>query len=108
MRILVPGNLTKKTASESVQRVIFSGSFLSLIARQQNSNYKWQVYFDTQKKLECNSVRQFNEYVNHYDADLLESVLSKVRFRFVAGIVRANFFRCHNDKITAAYGIFSV
>jgi hypothetical protein len=25
------------------------------------------------KKLECNSVRQFNEYVNHYDADLLES-----------------------------------
>jgi hypothetical protein len=23
------------------------------------------------KKLECNSVRQFNEYVNHYDADLL-------------------------------------
>jgi hypothetical protein len=53
--------------------VIFSGSFLSLIARQQNSNYKWQLYFDTQKKLECNSVRQFNEYVNHYDADLLES-----------------------------------
>jgi hypothetical protein len=59
--------------------VIFSGSFLSLIARQQNSNYKWQLYFDTQKKLECNSVRQFNEYINHYDADLLEklgSVLS--------------------------------
>jgi hypothetical protein len=25
------------------------------------------------KKLECNSVRQFNEYVNHYDADLLKS-----------------------------------
>jgi hypothetical protein len=25
------------------------------------------------KKLECNSVRQFNEYVNDYDADLLES-----------------------------------
>jgi hypothetical protein len=23
------------------------------------------------KKLECDSVRQFNEYVNHYDADLL-------------------------------------
>jgi hypothetical protein len=34
MRILLPGNLTKKTAS---------GSVLSLIARQQNSNYKWQV-----------------------------------------------------------------
>jgi hypothetical protein len=30
MRILLPGNLTKKTA---VARVIFSGSFLSLIAR---------------------------------------------------------------------------
>jgi hypothetical protein len=59
------------------------------------------------KKLECNSVRQFNEYVNHYDADLL-LLLSKVRFRFVAGKVRANFFRCHNDKNTAAYGIFSV
>jgi hypothetical protein len=25
------------------------------------------------KKLERNSVRQFNEYVNHYDANLLES-----------------------------------
>jgi hypothetical protein len=42
------------------------------------------------------------------DADLLESKLSKVRFRFVAGKVRANFFRCHSDKNTAAYGIFSV
>jgi hypothetical protein len=35
MRILLPGNLTKKTASEkiteSVGRVIFSDSFLSLI-----------------------------------------------------------------------------
>jgi hypothetical protein len=41
------------------------------------------------------------------DADLLESE-SKVRFRFVAGKVRANFFRCHNDKNTAAYGIFGV
>jgi hypothetical protein len=53
MRILLPGNLTKKTASEqnyeSVGRVIFSDSFLSLIVRQQNSNYKCQVYFDTQK-----------------------------------------------------------
>jgi hypothetical protein len=57
------------------------------------------------KKLECNSVRQFNEYVNDYDADLLES---KVRFRFVAGKVRANFFRCHNDENTSAYGIFGV
>jgi hypothetical protein len=59
MIILLPGNLTKKTASEkipSVGRVIFSD--------KQNSNYKCQVYFDTQKKLECNSVRQFNEYVN--------------------------------------------
>jgi hypothetical protein len=64
MRILLPGNLTKKTAS---------GSFLSLITRQQNSSYKCQVYFDPKKKLECNSVKQFNEYVNHYDADLLES-----------------------------------
>jgi hypothetical protein len=40
-------------------------------------------------------------------------MLSNVRFRFVAGkvreaSVRANFFRCHNDKNTAAYGIFSV
>jgi hypothetical protein len=43
---------------------------LSLIAGQQNSNYKCQVYFDPKKELECNSVRQFNEYVNHYDADL--------------------------------------
>jgi hypothetical protein len=34
--------------------------------------------------------------------------LSKVRFRFVAGKVRANFFRCHSDKNAAAYGIFSV
>jgi hypothetical protein len=25
------------------------------------------------KKLECDSVRQFNEYVNHYGAELLES-----------------------------------
>jgi hypothetical protein len=25
------------------------------------------------KKLECDSVRQFHEYVNHNDADLLES-----------------------------------
>jgi hypothetical protein len=25
------------------------------------------------KKLQCNSVRQLNEYVNHYDANLLES-----------------------------------
>jgi hypothetical protein len=77
MRILLPGNLTKKNCLwknyDSVRPVIFSGSFLSLIARQQNSNYKCQVYFGTQKKLECNSVRQFNEYVNHYDADLLES-----------------------------------
>jgi hypothetical protein len=64
MRILLPGNLTKKTG-----RVIFSGSFLSLITRQQNSNYKCQVYFDPKKKLECNSVRQFNEYVHHYDPD---------------------------------------
>jgi hypothetical protein len=60
MRILLPGNLTKKTAS--VGRVIFSDSFFSLIARQQNSNYKCQVYFDPKKKLRCNSVRQFNEY----------------------------------------------
>jgi hypothetical protein len=77
MRILLPDNLTKKTASEkiteSVGREIFSDSFLSLIARQQNSNYKCQVYFHQKKKLECNSVRQFNEYVNHYDGDLLES-----------------------------------
>jgi hypothetical protein len=62
MRILLPDNLTKKTASEFVGRVIFSGSFLSLIAIQQISNYKCQVYFDPKKKLECNSVRQFNEY----------------------------------------------
>jgi hypothetical protein len=66
MRILLPGNLTKKTASEkiteSVERVIFSGSFLSSITRQQNSNYKCQVYFDPKKNLECNSVRQINEY----------------------------------------------
>jgi hypothetical protein len=34
--------------------------------------------------------------------------LSKVRFRFIAGKVRAKFFRCHNDKNTAAYGISSV
>jgi hypothetical protein len=32
MRILLPGNLTKKTAS-SYGLVFFSGSFLSLIAR---------------------------------------------------------------------------
>jgi hypothetical protein len=55
MRILLPGNLTKKTASEknyeSVGGVIFSGSFLSLIARQQNSNYKCQVYFNPKKSL---------------------------------------------------------
>jgi hypothetical protein len=38
----------KKTAS--VGRVIFSGSFLSLITRQQNPNYKCQVYFDPKKK----------------------------------------------------------
>jgi hypothetical protein len=79
MRILLSGNLTKNT---SVGRVIFSGSFLSLIAKQQNSNYKCQVYFDPKKKLECNSVRQFNEYVNYYDADVLENqTLSNVRFR---------------------------
>jgi hypothetical protein len=43
MRILLPDNLTKKTASEKITesagREIFSDSFLSLIARQQNSNY---------------------------------------------------------------------
>jgi hypothetical protein len=39
----------KKTAS--VGRVIFSGSFLSLITRQQNPNYKCQVYFDPKKSL---------------------------------------------------------
>jgi hypothetical protein len=51
------------------------------------------------KKLECNSVRQFNEYY------LLENqTLSNVRFRFVAGKVKVNFFRCHNDKNTAAMG----
>jgi hypothetical protein len=88
---------------ESVGRAIFSGSFLSLIAGQQNSNYKCQVYFDPKEKLECNSVRQFNEYY------LLENqTLSNVRFRFVAGKVKVNFFRCDNDKNTAAYGIFSV
>jgi hypothetical protein len=42
------------------------------------------------------------------DADLLESDAFKSWFRFVAGKVRANFFRCHSDKNTAAYGIFSV
>jgi hypothetical protein len=43
-------------------RILLPGK-LSLIARQQNSNYKCQLYFDPKKKLECNSVRQFNEYV---------------------------------------------
>jgi hypothetical protein len=42
------------------------------------------------------------------DANLENQTLSKVRFRFVTGKVRANFFRCHSDKNTAAYGIFSV
>jgi hypothetical protein len=52
MTILLSGNLTKKTASkkkEFVGRVIFSSSFLSLISRQQNSNYKCQVYIDPKK-----------------------------------------------------------
>jgi hypothetical protein len=35
------------------------------------------------------------------DADLL-------LLPFVAVKVRANFFRCHTDKNTADYGIFSV
>lgn len=42
------------------------------------------------------------------DAGLLELDAFKGRFCFVAEIVRANFFRCHSDKNTAAYGIFSV
>jgi hypothetical protein len=73
MRILLPEKNCLGKNYESVGGVIFSGSFLSLIARQQNSNYKCYVYFDPKKKLEYNSVRQFNEYVNHYDANLLES-----------------------------------
>jgi hypothetical protein len=66
MRILLPGNLTKKTASEkiteSVGRVIFSGSFLSLIAGNKTRIINVKFTSTQKKKLECNSVRQFNEY----------------------------------------------
>jgi hypothetical protein len=46
--------------------------------------------------------------MNGQDQTYQNQTLSKVRFRFVAGKVRANCFRCHSDKNTAAYGIFSV
>jgi hypothetical protein len=54
MRILLPGNLTKKSASEkiteSVGRVIFSGSFLSLIAGNKTRIIINVKFTSTQKK----------------------------------------------------------
>jgi hypothetical protein len=59
MRILLPGNLTKKTASEkiteSVGRVFFSGSFLSLIAG--NKTRIINVKFTSTQKKSLNVIR---------------------------------------------------
>jgi hypothetical protein len=59
MRILLPGSLTKKTASEkikkSVGRVIFSDSFLSLIAG--NKTRIINVNFTTTQKKSLSVIR---------------------------------------------------
>jgi hypothetical protein len=73
MRILLPGNLTKKTASEkiteSVGRVIFSGSFLSLIAGNKTRIINVKFTSTQKKKLECNSVRHNLMNTEKYDDD---------------------------------------
>jgi DNA topoisomerase IA len=57
MRILLSGNLTKKLPlKKSVGRVIFSGSFLSLIAGNKTRIINVKFTSTQKKKLECNSV----------------------------------------------------